>query len=204
MKIEDVDRIAGRLLDSGFDDLSHKDLNDLIFAANETIKHRTKPKPTVLERVLPVPKGYRILKIENNKVTYVKGEKDFIPLVIKTKREDGDVNTCIVEMPEAFLTRDKYDGKYDDMISEKIEEKIYFEGFGYSIISINKWEPLKENSLSEKEREQISLLVFSMLEKRKVDVKDEWESDFSKEHDFECLLDEIEKYLILVEKYEER
>ena len=43
-------------------------------------------------------------------------------------------------MPESFLERDQYDDTYDEMLWEKIEEKIYFEGLGYVLIETRKWE----------------------------------------------------------------
>jgi len=56
--------------------------------------------------------------------------------------------------------------------------------------------------LNEKDREKISYLIADILEERGVETQDEWDGDFSKEHDFECLLEEIEKYLTMVENYE--
>ena len=56
--------------------------------------------------------------------------------------------------------------------------------------------------LVEKDRERISYLVAEILEERGVKIQDDWDGDFSKEHDFECLLEEFEKYLTMVENYE--
>ena len=57
--------------------------------------------------------------------------------------------------------------------------------------------------LSEKEREIISTTIFKIIEERGIKVNPEWEDDFPKEHDFECLLLEIEQYLDEVARYEE-
>ena len=67
-------------------------------------------------------------------------DDDFIPILIKTKREDGEISTCVIEMPESFLERKQYDDTYDEMLSVKVEDKLYFEGLGYNIIKIEKLE----------------------------------------------------------------
>jgi len=56
--------------------------------------------------------------------------------------------------------------------------------------------------LNEKDRERISYLVSEILSERNIVVKDEWEGDFSKEHDFEELLGHFEEYLTAVETYD--
>jgi hypothetical protein len=56
--------------------------------------------------------------------------------------------------------------------------------------------------LNEKDREKINRLIAGILEERRIETQDHWEEDFSKEHDFACLLEEFEKYLTMVENYE--
>ena len=59
-----------------------------------------------------------------------------------------------------------------------------------------------EIELTEKEREKISYLISEMLEIRNIETNPDWDDDFSKTDDFECLLLEFEKYLKLVSEYE--
>jgi hypothetical protein len=52
--------------------------------------------------------------------------------------------------------------------------------------------------LNKKDIEKINRLIVDILEERRIETQDEWEEDFSKEHDFECLLEEFEKYLTIL------
>ena len=63
-----------------------------------------------------------------------------IPIIVRVKREDGNINACVINMPESFMERNEYDDTYDEMLWEKIEEKIYFEELGYVLIETRKWE----------------------------------------------------------------
>lgn len=55
--------------------------------------------------------------------------------------------------------------------------------------------------LNNKDKEKICNLIVEILDEKGVKIKDEWENNFSKEHDFNCFLQEFEEYLQKVKKY---
>lgn len=61
-----------------------------------------------------------------------------VSIFVKVKREDNKIDTCEIQMPESFLSRDRYDDTYDDLLSDLIEQKIDFKGFGYEILKVKK------------------------------------------------------------------
>ena len=59
-----------------------------------------------------------------------------IPFVAQTIREDNQRASCVILLPKEYRNVDEFDDSYDDLISEQIEDKIYFEGLGYTIAEI--------------------------------------------------------------------
>jgi len=57
--------------------------------------------------------------------------------------------------------------------------------------------------LTNKEREKLGFFITDMLTERGLKIKEEWADDVSKEHDFESFVLEFEKYLTVIENYED-
>ena len=57
-------------------------------------------------------------------------------ILVRIEREDGNKCSCIIDLPRKFLVKGKYDDRYDEMVYSKIEDNIYFEGLGYTILEL--------------------------------------------------------------------
>ena len=59
-----------------------------------------------------------------------------IPHIAKIKIEDKNEVSCIIYLPKRISEIDKFDDSFDELISNQIEEKIFFNELGYTILEI--------------------------------------------------------------------
>jgi len=56
-------------------------------------------------------------------------------------------------------------------------------------------------NLNDEDLSKISYFLNNILESKGIKINPKWEGDFSKEHDFYTLVNQIEEYINLVKKY---